>query len=206
MPVPHTLIRAASAALMALAGSAQAAVIEGADIGGFRTFIDTGTGTVWADLDNHLTLTGTGYAYRFADYADYLDALAAAGFTWAFAGQVLGLTSSLPLSTSAGYDAFGQVMGSLSFGETTTLSGYSNASDGLVLRQYGAVDYGTGTASWAMGGLTTLPVALNDSGLWAYLTGPGPGGGGGGSVPLPGTLGLAGLGLVALASRRRATA
>ncbi len=194
----------AAASLLALAGTSQAAIVEGADVGGFRTFVDTSTGIVWADLDNHLQLTSTGFSFRFADFAAYGSALTAAGFTWAFTSQVLALTASIPLTTTTEYDALGAVMGSVSFGETTTLSGYSNATDGLVARQYGAPNYPAGTASWVMGPATTLPSALNDSGLWAYLAGPG--GGGGGSVPLPGTLALAGLGLAALAGRRRATA
>jgi hypothetical protein len=194
----------AAASLLALAGTSQAAIVEGADVGGFRTFVDTSTGIVWADLDNHLSFTGTGFAFRFTDFLDYRNALTAAGFSWAFVWDVAALTATLPLPTTAEYDTLGSVMGSLSFGETTTLSGYANATDGLVRRMYGEPLYSTGTASWVMGGFTTLPSALNDSGLWAYLSAPS--GGGGGSVPVPGTLALAALGLVAMAGRRRATA
>lgn len=204
MRIRSPLRHLATAALLALAGTCQAAIVEGADVGGFRTFVDTSTGIVWADLDNHLALTGTGFSFRFADFASYRNALTAAGFSWAFTYEVSALIASIPLTTTTEYDALGAVMGSVSFGETTTLSGYSNATDGLVSRQYGAADYPAGTAGWVTGPATTLPSALNDSGLWAYLAGPG--GGGGGSVPLPGTLALAGLGLAAMAGRRRATA
>jgi len=204
MNLAPTLNRLAAAALLALAGTAQAAIVEGADVGGFRTFVDTSTGTVWADLDNHLTFTGTGFAFRFADFADYMGALTVAGFSWAYTSEVAALTATLPLSTTTEYGALGTVMGSLSFGETTTLSGYANATDGLALRMFGQADYSAGTATWAFGGVSTLPSALNDSGLWAYIAGPA--GGGGGSVPVPGTLALAGLGLAALAGRCRATA
>jgi hypothetical protein len=197
-----TLRHLAAASLLALAGTSQAAIVEGADVGGFRTFVDTTTGIVWADLDNHLQFTGTGFVFRFTDYADYHNALTTAGFTWAFSSQVNALTASIPLSTTAEYNDLGTVMGSLSFGETTTLSGYSNATDGLVVRQYGAADYSAGTAHWAMGSLSVMPGGLNDAGLWAFFTGSG----GGGSVPVPGTLALASLGLCALAARRRATA
>ena len=31
---------------------AQAAIVNHADVGGFRTFLDTSTGLIWADLDN----------------------------------------------------------------------------------------------------------------------------------------------------------
>jgi PEP-CTERM motif len=201
-----TLRRLGATALLALAGTAHAALVEGADVGGFRTFVDTSTGTVWADLDNHLALTSTGFGFRFTDFADYQGALTAAGFSWATVGEVAALMAATPLATTTEYDALGAVMGSVSFGETTTLSGYANASDGLVRRQYGAPDYPAGTASWATAGFSVLPSALNDSGLWAFIAGaPGPGG----SVPLPGTLALAGLGLAAAASqagRSRATA
>ena len=196
------LLRAlAAASLVTLSGAGQSAIVEGADVGGFRTFVDTTTGIVWADLDNHLQFTGTGFAFRFSDYNDYLNALSAAGFTWAFVGQVNALTATLPLTTTAEYDDLGSIMGSLSFGETTTLSGYSNATDGLVARQYGAPSYGLGTAQWAMNGPMQLPGALNDPGLWAFLAAPPVAGTV--PVPVPGSLALAGLGLCALAGRRR---
>ena len=209
MPLKTPLRHRAAATLLALAGAtAQAAIVEGADIGGFRTFVDTATGTIWADLDNHLEFTGTGFGFRFTSYGDFGTALIAAGFTFADIGEVAALMATLPMSTSAEYVAFGASMGSVSFGETTTLSGYADASDGLVSRMYGAVDFGTGTAGWMMSGFAVIPPALNDSGLWAYIAGA-PGPGPGGSVPLPGTLALAGLGLAAVrasAGRRRATA
>ncbi len=204
----RTLHRLAAATLLALAGTAQATLVEGADIAGFRTFVDTSTGTIWADLDNHLEFTGSGFGYRFTDHGDYGDALTAAGFSFAHASAVAALMATLPMSTSAEYVGLGALMGSLSFGETTTLSGYADASDGLVSRMYGAADFGAGTAGWMISGASVIPSALNDSGLWAYIAGS-PGPGPGGSVPLPGTLALAGLGLVAVrasAGRRRATA
>ncbi len=207
MPVHNTLKRSLAALLVALAPAAQAGVIEGADVAGFRTFVDTQTGTVWADLDNHLAFGGNGLEFRFADRSAYLGALSAAGFTWAFSAQVQALLDTLPLSTSTEFLALGPVMGSLAFGETNTLDAYSNATDGLALRQYGQVSFSAGTASWAMGSLGPLPNALNDAGLWAYLAGPvGSVGGGGGSVPLPGTLALAGLGLLGVAAPRRSPA
>lgn len=176
----------AAASLVTLSGAGQAAIVEGADVGGFRTFVDTSTGTVWADLDNHLQFNGNGFVFRF---------------TWAFVGQVNALTATLPLSTSAQYDALGSLMGSLSFGETTMLTGYSNATDGLVARQFGAVSYGLGTANWATNGPMQVPGSLNDSGLWAFLSAPPVAG----TVPVPGSLALAGLGLCALVRRQRRT-
>ena len=208
MRLKTTLSRLAATALLALAGTAQAAIVNGADVGGFRTFVDTSTGRVWADLDNHRVQTSTGYAYRFADYDEYLDALTAAGFVWAFAGEVALLMQAYPLATGADRTAAAATMStlaSLSAGEIAVLTGYSEYFSGDSFRQFATYDPGTDTAWWADSGIgSPLPTALEGSGLWAYLVGPG--GGGGGSVPLPGTLGLAGLGLVALAGRRRATA
>lgn len=201
-----TLRRLAAATVLAWAGSGQAAIVEGADVGGFRTFVDTNTGLVWADLDNHFVQTPTGYGYRFASYQAYLDALTAAGFTWAFAGDVALLTQTIPLATAPDQAAAATMitLSSQSFGEAGLLAGYSEYFAGDSFRQYAGVDPLTGTAFWADSGLgSPLPTNLNATGLWAHLAVPG---GGGGSVPLPGTLALAGLGLVLMAGRRRATA
>lgn len=194
----------AAAALLVWAGTAQAAIIEGNDVGSIRTFVDTTTGTVWADLDNHLMFTGTGFVFRYTDRNHYMAALVAAGFNWATTAEVTALVGTVPLTTTAQYDALGGVMGSLSFGETTTLDGYTDDGGGFTYRVYGAPDYAAGTAQWQGTGSGTLPTGLNDSGLWAYLAAPAPAPGA--SVPLPGTLALAGLGLAAVAGRRRAKA
>jgi hypothetical protein len=202
-----TLRRLAAAALLTLAGTSQAAIVNGANVGGFRTFVDTSTGTIWADLDNHLgpSSTGPGFSYRFADRADYMSSLLAAGFTWATVAQVSAFTATVPMPSTTEFYILGEIMGSMTFEWTMTLDGYADAGDSSAQRVFVVPDPSTGPASWALSGVTTLPNALNDSGLWAFIAGP-AGPGGGGSVPVPGTLALAGLGLAALAGRRRATA
>ncbi|MBL8360492.1 MAG: hypothetical protein JNN18_08360 [Rubrivivax sp.] len=201
MTLATPLRRTSAALLLSLAGASQAAIVEGTDVGPFRTFVDTATGTVWADLDNHLTFTGSGFAFRYADRADYLAALQAAGFAWATTTEVAALTAAVPMATTPEFVTLGGSMASLSFGETTTLDGYADVGDGLVQRHYGLPDYGAGTATWAVGGWTPWPSALNDSGLWAYIPGaPGPAPG----VPLPGTLALVAAGLCIAARRRGA--
>jgi hypothetical protein len=192
-------VAATTTSVLASAGPGHAAIVEGADVGIFRTFVDTQTGTVWADLDNHLGFNGSGYALRFADRSAYLGALVAAGFTWATTSAVSAFTATVPLATTQEYDALGSVMGSLSFGETTTLDGTADAGGGLVQRHFGQVSYGAGTASWAVGGAMSWSASLNDSGLWAYIAGPVQ------NVPEPGTLALAGLALLGAARPLRWT-
>jgi hypothetical protein len=193
--------RVAAASLLALAGASQAGVIEGADVGGFRTFIDTNTGTVWADLDNHLAFTGSAFTFRFTDRDDYLAQLQAAGFTYASGAEVAALTATLPMATTLDHGQLGLVMGSLSYGETNNLDGYADEGGGLHQRHFGLANWGAGSAQWALGGAVAWPTALNDAGLWAYIAGPG---GPGGSVPVPSTLALAALGLCALSGRLKA--
>ena len=76
--------------------SAQAAVIDHADVGGFRTFQDTDTGRVWLDLNNF-----------FGETTNQMIAQAnAAGFTFVLRSDVDALLGSLPL-TGCGHEHLG---------------------------------------------------------------------------------------------------
>jgi hypothetical protein len=187
---------AAASAITGVSTSAQAAVVDHADVNGIRTFLDTGTGLIWADLDQFLVAGATGPAFRYVDRAAYLSALSAAGFQWADWSAVSALTGTVPVSTAAGYaDALDAM--STEFGSVVgVISGYADFAPGLSM-QWDATLLG-----WSSYAPNTMPNQLNDSGLWAYYGGSV---GGGGSVPAPASLLLAGGALALLAAQRRKT-
>jgi hypothetical protein len=194
----HTLsclaFAAAASAVAGFSASAQAAVVNHADVNGIRTFQDTGTGLIWADLDQFLVAGAAGPVFQYADRSAYMAALTTAGFQWAGWAEVTALTGSVPVWSAAGYqdalDAMSTEFGSI----LGTVSGYSDFAPGSVM-QWHATPQG-----WSSF-FTQMPNNLNDSGLWAYYSA-----GAGGNVPAPGSLLLVGAALAALAvmaGRRR---
>jgi hypothetical protein len=206
----HAWLPLCAAALAAAAtlgaAPARAGIIEHADIGGFRTFQDTNTGRVWADLDNYIEQGNL----RFQTYGSYIGALQAAGFTWATGGPVYGLLNTLPL---AGGELPGYIGIMLSAYGTSIESVWGiTDTGGPWLGQIGNASSG---ASW-FGQATLSTTILNSSafinrprpalgGIWAYTDNPQaqpPAG----TVPEPASLALvAGALLAARVARRRTT-
>lgn len=199
--------------LCAAALTTQAAVVEHADLGGFRTFQDTLTGNVWVDLDARFELpSGPSPQVTHASYGAYLSALQAAGFVWATTSQVMALMDSLPFSSNA---AAAQaeaaqrvgVMSSVWGSEFSNMMGIAeNTSTPTGQRRHGIVlsslpQWGTFASSLDFSEAN----GSNTFGLWALQ--PGQAGGGGqpspNAVPEPAGWGLAALAWVGVALQRR---
>ena len=197
----------ATLALLATAASAHAALVNHSDVNGMRTFQDTNTGLIWADLDNwKLANVGAPMQDRFASMNDYLAAVQAAGFSWATTAQVDALLATVPLGIATNAQAaFATMMtdwGSM-------LEWHSGLSDGGSqsgnTRQ--VTDHHLAYASNPSWTSTLLSSDFTDSpsvGLYAYLAGPAAAPGG--SVPAPATLTLAGLALAVAGFSRRSRA
>lgn len=200
---PRHLALAITAALgwAATALPAQAALIESANVGGFRTFQDTTTGRVWADLNNGYTATN---ASLYASFDAYRQALVAAGFTYAGEGAVSALLNTLSLSAPGAWSAYESVMASgHGTGSNGNYLGGFYADAGLH-RDVGAFD--VDTQWWYAGAPDPYPsITLGGTvtlGLWAYIDSvpppPPPAG-----VPEPATTALVALAAAVAAARRR---
>lgn len=168
-----------------------ATIVNGPDIGGFRTFRDQNTGRIWLDMDNFFNKSPT---YMVA-------AAGQAGFTFATQTDVRQLLDTLSL-TSGQFASYKQIMG----------YGLNNEGDEQIWGAWYYTDTAIGT-SWASDwdgswnhylheGLgrpwdripfKDTPYAIMN--IWAYQTIA--------SVPIPATAWLLGLGLVGLVGIRR---
>lgn len=209
-PLSHALLPLCSAALVAAAAAlfiapapSHAAIVEHADVGGFRTFQDTLTGRVWADLDNFLDPAGNPL---FTSYGAYITALQAAGFTWSYGGAVYGLLNTLPLPGN--FSTYSSIMQS-EFGVMFELIRGITDTGGPWLGQIG-----NDNAATAWTGQATLSATILNStasidrpqaglgGIWAYIDNPQvepPAA----AVPEPATLALVACGLIAAGAMRR---
>lgn len=197
----------ATLSLLAAMAGAQAAIVNHADVNGIRTFEDTSTGYIWADLDIWLQYRAPVNPiplYQFGGtYAGMLAALQAAGFTWADSATVSTMMQGADLDNNyAGVNAAIQT----DWGDMIeVIRGYSDGGGGQFYQQQ--VQYGPNGPFLA----GSLPPGGNPQGyadlwgMWAYMPGAPVGGGGGngnGNVPEPASLALVGLALTALAARR----
>jgi hypothetical protein len=160
--------KAVACSLAAFCASAEAGVVDYADVAGYTTFQDTNTGYVWLDLNNFYNEASTEGTSGY----DMIAAAEAAGFTFATRSDVEQLLNTLPL-TSGVWSSYAAVMG---YGIPRQLIwGMYDDGDG---NPYGYAWAYSANTSWHYSDNATnadsIPNYGNpgdvDMGIWAYLT------------------------------------
>jgi hypothetical protein len=176
-----------------VAGSAQAAVVDSASVGGLTTFKDTNTGRVWLDLNNFFDQAANTGTTGF----DMIAIAATNGFTIANEADIHQLLDSLPLNAGQ-WSSYAAVIGS---GQPRQLI-WGMYDNGQASPNFPWAWAFSGDSQWSFGGSTNANFVQNsglagavDLGLWAYQTTA--------PVPEPETDALMGMGLLGLLAARR---
>jgi hypothetical protein len=169
-------------------GSADAAITQHADVGGFRTFQDLNTGRVWLDLNNFFN----------ASPNSMIASAAAGGFTFATRSDVEQLLGSLPLGGGR-WSTYKSIMGDAPNRELIWAV-YQDGGDPPFGWAFAHWNYSTwGFADDKISGnvVQNANGRYADLNLWAYKQASVS------AVPEPGSLTLLGAGVLGLCGRLR---